>query len=238
MRFFKLMVLFLAVVPLAGCATANFRTSPNYTENIKKIKTIAVMPPDVKMYEITAGGMTQEMDEWSELAKKNITEALKKKLADRYEVKIKFIEEKWLKENKKDAWLANNALYNAVSDSAYTHAFNGLGQFPAKKEIFDYSLGTEIASLSTGLDADALLFVWGVDTQVSAGRAAVEFFQAALAGVYYFHTSVLTLGLIDAKTGDLEWIAVPPNAKEYDFRNPKHIEVLVGCLTDTYLKKP
>ncbi len=230
---FLLMVLSL----VCGCAATNYRASPNYQSIVREIKTVAVMPPDVKMYEVSAGGMTQEMDEWSETAKKNITEALKKDFVGRYDVKVNFIDEKWLKENHKEAWRNNRSLYNAVSDSAYSHGFPGLGAFPHKVENFDYTLGTEIQELSSSLDADALLFVWGVDYELTGGRKAMEFFQAALVGVYYFHPSILTMGLVNAKTGNLDWLALSPNAKEYNFRNEKHIETLVKILTNSYLKK-
>lgn len=233
----SLLFLSCAIIFLSGCASSNFRASPNYPTIVKDIKTVAVMPPDVKMFEISAGGMTQQMDEWSEDAKKHITEALKKNLAERYELKVKFVDEKWLKENFKDAWRDNRALYNAVSDSVYSHGFPGIGAFPHKKEVFDYTLGPDIQKLSSSLDADALLFVWGIDYETTGGRAAVEFFQAAIIGVYYYHPSVLTMGLVNAKSGDLDWIAITPGGTEYNFRNEKHIEKVVECLTSSYLKK-
>lgn len=237
MRLLKSVFLFAVIVNFIGCASTTYRASPNYPNIVKEIKTLAVMPPDVKMFEISAGGMTQQMDEWSETAKVNITQALKKEFADRYEIKIKFIDEKWLKDNYAEAWRKNRSLYNAVSNSAYSHGFPGVGSFPHKLEKFDYTLGPEITQLSAALEADALLFVWGVDYEVTGGRAAVEFFQAALVGVYYFHPSILTMGLVNSKTGDLDWISIPSNSSEYNFRNPKHIESLVRCLTSSYAKK-
>ncbi|MCB9771327.1 MAG: hypothetical protein H6754_02085 [Candidatus Omnitrophica bacterium] len=237
MKLRKLVLLAVALFISSGCASTNYRASPNYPTIAKQIKTIAVMPPDVKMFEISAGGISQEMDEWGEAAKKNIIEALKKNLADRYELNVKFIDEKWLKEKYKDAWRDNRSLYNAVSDSVYTHAFRGVGVFPYKVAAFEYTLGPEIDKLSSGLDADALLFIWGIDYELTGGRKAMEFFQAAIGGVYYFHPSVLTMGLVNAKTGDLDWIAISPTATEYNFRNQKHIESVVEWLTRSYLKK-
>src|SRR3989338_4917196 len=95
--------IFALLIFLTGCAST-LRTSPTYSSSIKNVKTIAVMPPDVKVYQITAGGVQELIDEWSDQAKKYIKEALERDLGQEQNVAVKFVDEKWLKDNYKDLW--------------------------------------------------------------------------------------------------------------------------------------
>ena len=69
-------VLFLALGLLAGCAPATYLTHPQFEERARLIKTVALMPPDMKLYRLTAGGVTELMDEWSEQGRRNAGSAL------------------------------------------------------------------------------------------------------------------------------------------------------------------
>ncbi len=231
-------LLIVTIVFLSGCAssTRTLRTSPTYDEVIKTTKVIAVMPPDVKVNELTAGGVTQEIDEWSQKAKEYITEALKKHLSERFNVQVKFIEEPWLKKEHKELWRDYRSLYDAVSYSALMHAYPGIDEFPYKKEKFDYTLGADISQLSSVCGADAVLFIWGFDIETSTGRKWVEFFDAAVLGVSFIHPSALTFGLVNGKTGDLEWYVTSPGG-EYNFRNEKQLDGLVEWMTQNYVIK-
>ena len=67
----------LIILPLVtGCAST-LRTSPMYPSAIKQIKTIAVMPPNIEVYKLTAGGVRELIDEWSDESKKLIEKSLK-----------------------------------------------------------------------------------------------------------------------------------------------------------------
>jgi hypothetical protein len=232
----KFSFIFISVF-LSGCASTTLRTSPTYEVYIPNVKRIVVMPPDVKVYKISAGGVPEEMDEWNEQAKSYIAEALNKNLAGRFKVEIKFIDEPWLKRQHNDLWRDQRALYNAVSHSALMHGYPGLYGFPDKQTTFDYTLGPDLKKLSGICGADAMLFVWGYDYETSAGRMWVEIFNAAILGVYSTHPSALTLGLVNGQTGDLEWFVTSPADTEYSFRNKKHLNTLVEWLTRNYIKK-
>ena len=60
------LTLVLALGLLAGCAIAPYRAHPQFEERSRTIKTVALLPPDVKVYRLTAGGVRELMDEWSE----------------------------------------------------------------------------------------------------------------------------------------------------------------------------
>ena len=225
---------------LTGCASVS-KKSPFFTANIKNVKTIAVMPADIKVYQLTAGGVQELIDEWSESSKQMTQEALRQYLGERFGFTMKFIDEGWLKENHKDLWNANRALYEAVSYSALAHAYPGPDTFKDKVEMFDYTLGEEIQDLAKACEADALLFISGFDYEATAGRTALLFWNimvGAVTGVTVIpkNPSLMTIGMVNAKTGSLDWFKISPADMEYSFRNKKHIEVLVEWLTRDFLK--
>ncbi len=200
------------------------------------------MPPDVKVYKLTAGGMREEMDEWSDQAKAYIKEGLERHLGQSQNVNIKFVDEKWLKDNYKDLWRENRALYNAISLSVFNHAYPGVNAFPTKVKNFDYTLGPEVAELNKVVGGDAMAFIYAYDTQATGGRRALWWLNLTMAlatGVYYLPTnpSGMALGLVNGQTGNLEWIKVTPADAEYDFQNPKHIDVLTEWITRDLVKK-
>jgi hypothetical protein len=232
---------------LSGCATT-FRTSPTYESSIKEIKTIAIMPPDVEVYKLTAGGVRELIDEWSTAAKKYFEDALVKYLGQRHDFQVKFISEDWLKDNYGDLWRQNRALYNAISLSALRHAYADASSaqmsepFPTKMEKFDYSMGKEIQDLARAVDADALLFLYGYDHEATTGRdllLAWNITMAVFTGVMIIPTnpSAMTMGLINAKTGDLEWFNRTPPDMEYSFRSQKHIGAITEWLTRNFVMK-
>jgi hypothetical protein len=53
------------------------------------IKTVALLPPSVKVYELSAGGTRERMDEWSEIARHNVVAAISKQLTARGPLAIK-----------------------------------------------------------------------------------------------------------------------------------------------------
>ncbi len=229
----------IGAVLLAVCLTASgcitfYRTSPNFETLYKEAKTVAVMPLDINVYLIKAGNTEELMDEWSEQAKGNITKGLQKYLGEGQNYQIKFIDLKWLKSQNEQLWVDNRALYEAVARMAVITSLpkeNAL--FPTKRETFDYTLGTEAAELGRICDADLLLFVNGYDYDSTFGRMALGIFNAtmmaALTGVYYtpINPSSLSMALVSADTGNLEWFKITPAEGEYEFRNEKNMDQLI-----------
>ncbi len=232
-KFTPVILLFLLLT--AGC-TGSLRTSPSYPQLITQTKTIAVMPPDIHVYQLTAGGVREEMDEWNQTAKKLIEEKLKKHLAQRFGFEIKFIDEDWLKKNHKETWTANRSLFDAVSTSALQHGYAGSNAFATKLKNFDYTLGQDTKKLADICESDALLFIYGFDHEATLGRTMMSFWSA-LAGVYLLNPSLMVMGLVDGKTGDVIWFKISFSESEYSFHNEKSINSLIEWLTRDFLKK-
>ena len=60
----------------SGYAPADSKSPPGSSGNASPTSTVVLAPPVIKVYEISAGGVPEQMDEWSTLEKKNVTKAL------------------------------------------------------------------------------------------------------------------------------------------------------------------
>ncbi|MBI3008065.1 MAG: hypothetical protein HYY56_00865 [Candidatus Omnitrophica bacterium] len=58
-------------------------------DRLKNAKTVVIMPVDVKMYKVTAGGVKELMDEWSDEAKDNILKSVKEEISNSYKFNLK-----------------------------------------------------------------------------------------------------------------------------------------------------
>lgn len=229
----SLTILFL----VSGCATT-VKKSPFFDARVDTIKTIAVMPSDVKVYQLTAGGVREEIDEWSDKAKELTRGALEKYLGDKAGYHIKFIDKEWLKSNYKELWDINRALYEAVSISAIMHAYTMTdNSFPAKVKDFDYTLGSELKELAVTCDADALLFVYGFNHEATAGRTALFWFSMIIGGPVPINPSLMTIGLVDAGSGDIDWFNIHSVEMGDSFRHKEHIDRIMAGMLQDFLKK-
>jgi len=239
---FRLLAVFFLAVMASGCAST-LRTAPNYSEHIKSVKTVAVLPPDVKVYKITAGGVRELMDEWSDEAKQATTEALQKHLGSLYAYQIKIISEKELKASHHELWESNQGLYSAVAREALLHAYIGPEQFPYKAKVFDYTLGPDVSELAKAYGADLLVFVYGYDHDSTVGRTVLKAWNLIVSTaisnspVIMADPSAMMLGVVNGTTGDLEWFKVTPGDLQCSFRDPKKVDSIVEWLLRDMVKK-
>ena len=225
----------------AGCAVT-YKTAPTYTANIKEIRTIAVMPPEIEVYQLTAGGVREMMDEWSQKAEGYTRQALSEYFSSRPRFDIKFVEEDWLESNQADLWRSQKALLMTVAQNILVHAYEGPNFFPTKAKNFDYTFGEEIQDLSTPVAADALLFVYGYDHESTVGRKLLSvwnFMLGAAAGVTILPNtpSGMLMALVNGKTGAVEWFNTSPPAGEYSFVSQRHIDGLIKWLMRDFIPK-
>jgi hypothetical protein len=63
---------------ISGCGgtTTSLLDPPEISDRIKTIKSLTILPPQIKMMEISAGGTVEEMHEWNEQAEKKLQTAL------------------------------------------------------------------------------------------------------------------------------------------------------------------
>jgi hypothetical protein len=241
----KITSLILAGLLISACATApQYRAHPQLNSKIEKVKTITVIPLKVDVYQVTAGGLKEKMDEWCTQAKRNLLTAIEDELKLRPLLNIKSFPEILMSEDRKINLEQTGALFEAVNSSIIIHTYGQpVHRFPEKIQNFAYTLGPEVRQLSG--QTDALLFVRGVDNIATAGRKAVQagsVILGALVGVQVnpnMGVTAVNLALVDANTGEVLWFNFHASAGDHDLRNPVDTTALVmDILKDFPIKKP
>jgi hypothetical protein len=203
---------------------------------------VSILPPEVKVYQIDAGGVREEIAEWSTQARTNVVSALNNELRTNMKTEVKIVSEESLIEEKERAEDAR-ALYAAVSAMILLHTYpnpNSPGQlFEEKLKNFDYSLGTEMGGLAKG--ADLLLFLDAQDHVWTAGRQALQALGVILGVGAGVATGVVIIpvmsggtnvraALVDSRTGDVLWINIVGSGAGKDLRDWASAKEMVGQL--------
>jgi hypothetical protein len=191
-----------ALLILGGCATTSNVQQIDKLESVGDEAHIVLMPPDIRYYLLTAGGVPEPNAEWTEAAQKNFLKAL-----EDYSESIGANTTAIDKTNLSEDEIRYETLHAAVGLTLRTHYF-GMTKLPAKGDTFDWSLGPDISSIGENHNADYALFVYYRDYQASGGRVAFSLL-ASLAGVgvpmgaeYGFAS------LVDLHSGDIVWFNV------------------------------
>ncbi len=211
---------FLSVPILTGEAVAgNARSRPDFKALESGITALVVW--DVKIYEMSAGGVVEQRDDWCEIGKKNlsvaVSEACKARGVEIKEVSI----ESDLEEELQDI----QALYRAVSRSIRLHTY-GPFAFPDKVKDFDYSVGP-IEEILKRHGANYLVFIFGQDAVSTGGRKALAVVQALVAGVHVgWGLTHFTMSVADA-SGNILWYNGFLSEGTDDLRNASDGEKIV-----------
>lgn len=209
----------------------NTRWHAQLPERLKQIRTVLIVP-DVRFFEVSAGGVREPREEWSlkarELLVKNIMETLKGKGLE----SVKVGEEQAKDEGFRDA----RALYDAVSFSIRLHTSGGRHRFPEKVSRFEYAVGP-LDEILGPRGADAALFLDAFDHVSTGGRKAlmaVGMITGALVGavpVPRSGGSYTTAALVD-RTGDVLWFDFKGNIGE-DMREAEGVgQTVKGLFAD------
>lgn len=234
------LLLLLALGLLAGCAIAPYRAHPQFEERSRTIKTVALLPPDVKVYRLTAGGVRELMDEWSEEGRQNLVKAIAKRVGDEGGFVLKEFDPGRSPAVKQE-FDEVRPLFEAVTSSVWQHTYRPETIFQTKMERFDYALGP-LDALAGAAEADALLFVYAWDHISTGGRVALNVFMmllGAAAGVVIIpaggHTGIVT-ALVDPKTGDVLWFNVKGSGGAHNLREAASTESLVADAFEEFKK--
>ncbi len=163
-----LLLLFLLLSNAAGCIPLEYKTHPEFETRSKKIKAPGLIPPDIKVYEFTAGGVQELRDDWCVQGKSNILSELIEGF-EKKEIQANIL---FIDEDTKEEMEGILALYRAVSESIGLHVY-GPYVFPEKKSNFDYSIGS-IEKILKEYNADAIIIVYGRDEQSTDGRNSLK----------------------------------------------------------------
>jgi len=196
-------LVFVAVLLVAGCETTPSNVQQlDHLESVGDDPRIVLMPPDIRYYLLTAGGVPEPNAEWTTAAQENFAVAMVD-FAESIGADLSVVHKDDLSRDE----IRYETLHSAVGMTILTHHF-GMTKLPSKAGAFDWSLGPEINSIARDHDADYALFVFYRDYQASGGRVAFAILAAA-AGVGVGAGSEHGFAsLVDLKTGDIVWFNV------------------------------
>jgi hypothetical protein len=187
---------------LPACATTQNVQQIETLESVGENPKVLLMPPDIRYYLVTAGGVPEPHAEWTEAARANFSTAVQdfagsigSNLHPLSDADLTPLEVQYGK------------LHEAVGLSVMTHHF-GPAKLPSKGKAFDWSLGPGVSKIAEEYDADYALFVFYRDEQASGGRIALAVIAAAAGGYASAGSEYGFASLVDLKTGDIVWFNV------------------------------
>ena len=137
----------LAILLLSGCATTQNVQQIVKLESVGDNPKILLMPPDIRYYLLTAGGVPEPNAEWTEAAQKNFAAAVRDYATSRG-TDLKILDERNLSPRE----IQYEQLHSAVGLTVLTNHF-GLYKLPSKNKQFDWSLGPDIRQIGEDHDA-------------------------------------------------------------------------------------
>jgi hypothetical protein len=192
--------LLLLMMALPHSTFAQSRNRAPGFEALPKGSTLVIMPADIELFELTAGGMLEPKADWTEAASKHLQAALEKK---REEIGVKTLV---LSERDADEMSEINALHGAVARAISFHHF-GLGslKLPTKGDKLDWSMGDPIRVVKQKTGADYAFFTWIRDSYASGERVAMMIALALLGIGVGGGAQVGYASLVDLNTGQILW---------------------------------
>lgn len=195
-------------------------------------KKVVVLPVNIEVIEVTAGGVKEEVPEWSSAASENVIKSLSaaiKKTPNLKEVKAPNFKGK-------TANMINEhlALYKLVVNTALDVGWEH------KVRRFDYGIGKGLSKLRKITGADAAILVYGRDHVSTAGRKTKAVLSyIPIVNIFTGNTpslgdSYVHVGVVDLKTGNLLWMNSEYRDDSSDLRKLNDTTEIVNTVFEWY----
>jgi hypothetical protein len=194
--------LLLGLLLAAGAAQAQEAVSrhlaPGFTARPAG-STLVIVPADMELYSISAGGVVEPRADWTDAAQKNFLVALQS------QGKLLGPQVKHLANDDADELAEVITLERAVSRSISLHHRNGGMNLATKGERLDWSMGDAVRALKERTGADYALFTWVRDTYTSPERKAAMVGLALIGAISLGGEQEGHASLVDLNTGRVVW---------------------------------
>jgi hypothetical protein len=194
-------------------------------------KKVVVLPVNVDVVEVSAGGVEEVVPDWSNEASRSVFKAL-----------TAAISKQGLKELAAPRFSGPSAVNVDEHLALYKLVVNTATQLGWKHKIrrFDYSIGPGLRVVADKTGADAAIMVYGRDYVSTAGRKAravaanipiVNIFTgpAPVLGHSFIH-----VGVVDLRTGDLLWMNSNYREGSTNLRDPGDAAKMVDTIFKWY----
>lgn len=222
---------FLLVLGLAFSVTATPAravqavVNPGFVSTLEAgPKKLVLLPPQIFVYELSAGGVPTRMADWEATSRANFSEAARRVAQDFGTFEV--VPAPPLSPAEADTVEAHLGLYERVASSVFVYGRGDMKAWAHKKQEFDYTLGPGLAFLREKTGADTALILLGADFISSGGRKLAFFAGLAIGVVMPLGQTFIAAGAVDLKTGDVQWMGFDSSAS-LDSREPGEVDKLV-----------
>jgi hypothetical protein len=220
-RSFVLALLLAAAAGSLQAQEASRQLAPGFTTRAAASRLV-VVPTDMELFSISAGGVVEPRADWTEAAVKNFGTAL---AAQRQRLGANTSD---FPAAQLDDVAEVTSLHRAVADAILIHHRGSL-KLPTKNEKLDWSLGEGVEPLKAKTGADYALFTWVRDTYASNERKATMIGMALLGAIMTGGEQVGYASLVDLNTGRVVWFN-EVNRMWGDLRSPAAAKETVESL--------
>ena len=191
----------LSCLVAAGAASAQSKNLAPGFEALPRNAKVVIMPTDIELYVISAGGIPEPKADWTDAATKHFRAALTQK---KHSLGATVVD---LSDRDAEQFDEISSLHAAIARSISLHHFGPSQlQLPTKDGKLDWSLGESVREIKAKTGADYALFSWIRDSYASGERIAatvvLALFGIGLApgGLQQGYAS-----LVDLNTGQVMW---------------------------------
>lgn len=161
---------------------------------------LVVIPPDMELFSISAGGVEEPRADWTEQAQKNLAAAF---AVDHKHLGANIAQ---LSVTDMDAFSDIQALHRAVASAITLHHLGNL-RLPTKKDALDWSLGDAVRPLKEKTGADYALFTYLRDSYASNERLLAMLGMAMFGAFAPGGEQDGYASLVDLNTGRVVWFS-------------------------------
>jgi len=187
--------------------------APGFSKRMADSRLL-VLPADMELFSISAGGVVEPREDWTEAAQQNFSIGL---AAQRERLGAKVTE---LDAAQAEEFADVTALHRAVAEAIRLHHRGGWMELPTKGRALDWSLGDAVRPLKEKTGADYALFTWVRDSYASGERKMAMLALAALGALSLGGEQVGYASLVDLNTGRIVWFNALSRMSG-DLREPK-----------------
>lgn len=224
----------VAALALGACQSPTAGQLTEFKRNGNELRVL-LMPVDVELSELSAGGVPEPQAEWTQQALKLMTPALEAEMKARNSSLVIYKPAEPGSLDIRSEHFQIEKLHEAVGRSIMIHQFVQPLTLPTKKGKFDWSLGESVRVLREEYKADYALFVFVRDSYASAGRVAVIVIGAVLGIGVQGGVQVGFASLVDLNSGDVVWFNRLARAQG-DLRSEKPAQETTKALLQNFPK--
>lgn len=224
--------LVVGAVALGACAQTAPLKDPSYKASEIAPSGVVLMPPDVKLVELTAAGVREPRADWTETATANVRDALRDELAERGARMVSYRPADDPVQVVRAEHQQLVKLHGAVGNTILAHGYLPAYSLPTKpEEDLAWTLGDGVARLRDDYDADYALFVHYRDAFSTPGRVALIVTAAVFGVSVPGGQQTAFASLVDLETGDVAWFT-RLHSGVGDLRDPELARRSVEALLD------